>query len=48
MTMLLDLATVALDRGGGLGTLLLLVLVVRLRVTLAWSRARGFRVMVRL
>ncbi|ELP5902717.1 hypothetical protein QTV49_004761 [Vibrio vulnificus] len=44
----LDLLTLVLDRGGGLGTVLLVVLALRLRVTLAWTRGRGFRVTVRL
>ncbi|CAH7426481.1 hypothetical protein VCHA53O466_50464 [Vibrio chagasii] len=47
MTALLDLTLAVLDRGGGLGVALLVVVVVRLRVTVAWSRAHGLRVALR-
>jgi hypothetical protein len=43
----LDLLTLVLDRGGGLGAVLLVVVLFRLRVTVAWTRTTGLRFTVR-
>ncbi|MDK9790055.1 hypothetical protein [Vibrio sp. D431a] len=44
----LDLLTLVLDRGGGLGTVLFVVLLLRVRVTVTWTRAQGLRLGLRL
>lgn len=48
MTTLFDLVLAVLDRGGGLGVVLVVVLGFRLRVTVNWTRATGLRFEVRL
>lgn len=43
----LELLTLVFDRGGGFGAALLVVVLFRLRVTVAWTRTTGLRVSVR-
>ncbi|EPW5429177.1 TPA: hypothetical protein ACMDOZ_002302 [Vibrio cholerae] len=43
----LDLVTFVMDRGGGLGCVLFVVLLLRVRVQVTWTRGMDFRVIVR-
>lgn len=44
----LDLLTLVFDRGGGFGTVLLVVVLLRLRVSVTWSRDHGLKLGLRL
>ncbi|EOW9160629.1 hypothetical protein G6355_12195 [Vibrio cholerae] len=43
----LDLVTFVMDRGGGFGCVLFVVLLLRVRVQVTWTRGVDFRVTVR-
>ncbi|EOX3117797.1 hypothetical protein ACPFMY_000636 [Vibrio cholerae] len=43
----LELVTFVMDRGGGLGCVLFVVLLLRVRVQVTWTRGMDFRVIVR-